>query len=182
MAANSPASSLVVRALGDPRWTAVAHLLVATSAHPAAWPRVRVGRRIEPARGARCKPASRELQAAERRVGAGADATEPAAKQPPGRRDPLRRDAVTSKHAEVERAELRSGCPTHKDQRTVGRRARAALLLARSATEVPSLGRDLRSCLPSYRRLRSLGRRRHVVGRPEPGFAACVRTAARMCG
>ena len=40
-------------------------------------------------------PASRELQAAERRLGAGAGAPELAAKRPPGRRDPLRRHRVT---------------------------------------------------------------------------------------
>lgn len=65
------------------------------NAHLGAWPRVRVDRRIEPARGARCQPASSELQAAERRLGAGACAPELAAKRPPGPRDPLRRHRVT---------------------------------------------------------------------------------------
>ena len=43
-----------------------------TSAHPGAWPRVRVGHQIEPGRDAWCYPASRELLTAERRLGAGA--------------------------------------------------------------------------------------------------------------
>ena len=118
--------------MGSGRRPPVRAPALATSAHVGAWPGVRVDRRVEPARGAPWYPASRDLQAAERRLGA--HALELAAKRPRRRRDALRREP----------AARRRSCRTPRG-RQGARPAFTMQRTSRGARRLPWIARNSRS-------------------------------------